>query len=175
MVAWFPIAILDLWRCHFWPRWQVTANPKWQPEEEFHPHPHNPNNPRPKLLSSDLIDWWDVVLWTPCYCCIRVTPISVNISPVYWHHCIDVWPREGGVSFGLQWEILVHGQVQTVLRVVIRRIRAGVTKPIDQFHTSHNVHVPCPTMHHSEQKCAQFSAEWCIEGYGNGAFAGFVN
>ena len=33
----------------------------------------------------------------------------------------------------------------------------------------HNVPVPYPTVHHSEQKCAQFYSEWCIVGYGTGA------
>ena len=39
---------------------------------------------------------------------------------------------------------------------------------IDQSIKSHNAPVPYPTMHHSEQKCAQFCSEWCIVGYGAG-------
>ena len=32
----------------------------------------------------------------------------------------------------------------------------------DQSHKSHNAPVPCPTVRHSEQKCAHFCSEWCI-------------
>ena len=42
-------------------------------------------------------------------------------------------------------------------------------KLIEQSHKSHNVPVPYPTMHHSEQKCAYFCSEWCIVGYQTGA------
>ena len=38
----------------------------------------------------------------------------------------------------------------------------------DLIHKSHNASVPCPTMHHSEQKCTHFCSEWCIVGYGTG-------
>ena len=41
---------------------------------------------------------------------------------------------------------------------------------IDHYHKFHNVPVSCPTMHHSEQKCAQSCSEWCIVRYGTGAF-----
>ena len=34
-----------------------------------------------------------------------------------------------------------------------------------EMHKSHNVPVPYPTMHHSEQKCAHFCSEWCIVEY----------
>ena len=34
---------------------------------------------------------------------------------------------------------------------------------------SHNAPVPCATMHHSEQKWADFCSEQCIMGYGTGA------
>ena len=35
---------------------------------------------------------------------------------------------------------------------------------IDLISKYHNVPVPYPTMHHSEQKCAHFCSEWCIVG-----------
>ena len=41
---------------------------------------------------------------------------------------------------------------------------------INQFHRSQNVPAPYPTMRNSEQKCAHFCSEWCIVGYGTGAF-----
>ena len=41
---------------------------------------------------------------------------------------------------------------------------------IDHSNKSHNALVSYPTMHHSEQKCAHFCSEWCIVGYGTGAF-----
>ena len=41
---------------------------------------------------------------------------------------------------------------------------------IDHYHKFHNVPVSCPTMHHSEQKCAHFCSEWCIVRYETGAF-----
>ena len=37
------------------------------------------------------------------------------------------------------------------------------------IHKSHNAPVLYPTMHHSSQKCAHFSCEWCIVGHGMGA------
>ena len=37
---------------------------------------------------------------------------------------------------------------------------------LDQSHKSHDAPVQCPTMHCSEQKCAHFCTEWCIEGSG---------
>ena len=40
---------------------------------------------------------------------------------------------------------------------------------IDQFHKSHDVSIPCPTMHHPEQKYGHFCPEWCIVGYDTGA------
>ena len=43
---------------------------------------------------------------------------------------------------------------------------SGQTIMKDQSHKSHNVSVPYPTIHHSEQKCAHFCSEWCIVGYG---------
>ena len=41
--------------------------------------------------------------------------------------------------------------------------------PIDQSHKCHNVLVPYPTIHQSEQKCVHFCSEWCIVGYGKDA------
>ena len=41
---------------------------------------------------------------------------------------------------------------------------------IDLIHESQNAPVPCPTMLHSEQKCAHFCPEWGIVGCGTGAF-----
>ena len=35
----------------------------------------------------------------------------------------------------------------------------------DLIPKSHNVSVPYPTIHHSEQKCTHFCSEWCIAGY----------
>ena len=35
---------------------------------------------------------------------------------------------------------------------------------INQYHKSHNTHVPYPMMHHSERKWAHFCSEWCIVG-----------
>ena len=35
--------------------------------------------------------------------------------------------------------------------------------------TNRTMHVPYPTIHRSEQKCAHFCSEWCIMGYGTGA------
>ena len=46
---------------------------------------------------------------------------------------------------------------------------------IDQIHKSHNAPVPYPTMHHSEQKCADFCTEWCIGGYGTGVLWDWFN
>ena len=42
-------------------------------------------------------------------------------------------------------------------------------KSIVQSHKSHNAPIPCPTMHHSQQKCAHFCDKWCIVGYRTGA------
>ena len=33
---------------------------------------------------------------------------------------------------------------------------------------SHNAPAPYPTMHHSDQRCADFCSEWCILVYGTG-------
>ena len=41
--------------------------------------------------------------------------------------------------------------------------------PVNWPNSPHNLPVPYPTMHHSEQKCAHFCSEWCIVGYGTGA------
>ena len=45
----------------------------------------------------------------------------------------------------------------------------GKQQQIEQSNKSHNVPVPYPTMHHSEQKCVHFCFDLCIVGYGTGA------
>ena len=44
---------------------------------------------------------------------------------------------------------------------------------IDLIHKSHNAPAPYPTMHHSQQKYANFCSEWGIVGYGIGALSDF--
>ena len=44
---------------------------------------------------------------------------------------------------------------------------------IDLIHKSQNAPVPCPTMIHSDEKCAHFCSEWSIVGYGKGVFWDF--
>ena len=41
---------------------------------------------------------------------------------------------------------------------------------IEQIHKSHDTPISYPKMHHSEQKCAHFSSEWCFVGYRAGAW-----
>ena len=46
---------------------------------------------------------------------------------------------------------------------------------MDLMHKSQYAPVPYPTMQHSEQKCTHFCSEWCIVGYGTGAFWDFFS
>ena len=59
---------------------------------------------------------------------------------------------------------------RVVICLIVPVMASRAVYSIDQFHKSQNAPVPYPTMPHSEQKCAHFCSEWCIVGYGTGAF-----
>ena len=62
----------------------------------------------------------------------------------------------------------LHGQGSWVYNPNLLKMHF-VLVVIDQSHKSHSAPGPCPTMYHSEQKCAHFCSEWCIVGYGTAA------
>ena len=57
--------------------------------------------------------------------------------------------------------------MQGLLRL---RVDVPTDTAIEQSHKSQNAPVPYPTIYHSEQKRVHFCSEWCIAGYGIGAF-----
>ena len=65
-----------------------------------------------------------------------------------------------------QWETSL--QSNTVSHWLGATLESTLVLVLNQSHKSHNAPVPCPIIHHSEQKCVHFCSEWCIVGYGTG-------
>ena len=111
-----------------------------------------------KKLSMQSAFYWNG--WIPSFIDVRVNYQTI----CNWCDFL-IWCDSHLLIVLIQWHIHAFHSAKSFAITPHSVVNSTSIEPI---HKCHNALAPCPTMHHSEQKCTHFCSEWCIMGYETG-------